>query len=368
MKRPWEIFHTQANDSWEFHVTNKKQNYKHMNKLWWRSIILISLVLPFILACTGKKELKLYKFSGATQGTYYAITYCADNNENLQPAVDSLLKQFDRSVSAYLPSSVLSRLNSNDTTATADSIFKIVFKKSMEISAATDGAFDITVGPLVNAWGFGFKKKEKVNKAMIDSLLPLVGYQKVQLSNGRLIKTDPRILIDFDAIAQGYTSDWLAHFFETKGIQDYLIDVGGEVLGHGLKPDGQLWSVAIEMPSENSEDERKLQAILALKDKAISTSGSYRKYYEENGTRYSHFIDPSNGYPVRHNLLSVSVLANDCITADAYATSFMVMGLEKSKDFLTKHPEIEAYFISDDKKGGFTVFYTPGFEQLLKKN
>jgi thiamine biosynthesis lipoprotein len=172
--------------------------------------------------------------------------------------------------------------------------------------------------------------------------------------------------IDFDAIAQGYTSDWLGQFFDSKGIKNYLIDVGGEVLGKGCKPDGRLWSVAIEMPAKSAEDERKIQAILSLENKAISTSGSYRKYYEENGVRYSHTIDPYTGYPVRHNLLSVSVLAPDCITADAFATAFMVMGLQKSKEFLAKHPELEAYFISDDSSGGFTIYYTPGFDRLLK--
>ena len=330
--------------------------------------ILVGLILPFLSGCADKKELKVFKMSGAAQGTYYAITYCSDNNENLQPAVDSLLKQFDKSVSSYIPTSVISRLNNNDTSVTADPIYETIFKKSMGVSASTDGAFDVTVGPLVEAWGFGFKKKEKVDKAMVDSLLPLVGYRKVQLSKGKLIKADPRIQIDFDAIAQGYSSDWLAWFFEKKGIQNYLIDVGGEVLAHGSKPDGQLCSVAIEMPSKNSEDERKIQAILTMKNRAISTSGSYRKYYEENGVRYSHTIDPSNGYPVRHNLLSVSVVANDCITADAYATAFMVMGLEKSKEFLAKNSEMEAYFISDDQHGGFTIFYTPGFEKLIKEN
>ncbi|MCL6103129.1 MAG: FAD:protein FMN transferase [Bacteroidetes bacterium] len=339
-----------------------------MKKLRWGSFILGSLVVSFLFACSGKKELKLYKMTGATQGTYYAITYCADNNENLQPAVDSLLRHFDQSVSTYIPTSLISRMNNNDTTATADQIYETVFKKSMEVSAATDGAFDITVGPLVNAWGFGFSKKANVDQAMVDSLLPLVGYRKVQLLKGKLIKADPRIRVDFDALAQGYTSDWLAEFFESKGIHDYLIDVGGEVLGRGLKPDGQQWSVAIEMPAKNSEDERKVQTILSLKDKAISTSGSYRKYYELNGSRYSHFIDPFTGYPVKHSLLSVSVLASDCITADAYATAFMVMGLEKSKVFLVNHPEMQAYFISDDQKGGFAIYYTPGFEQLLKKN
>ncbi|MEI7420643.1 MAG: FAD:protein FMN transferase [Prolixibacteraceae bacterium] len=306
--------------------------------------------------------------TGSAQGTYYAITYYADNNENFQPEVDSLLKKVDRSVSSYLPTSLISRLNNNDSSAIADQIYETVFKKSEEVSANTAGAFDITVGPLVNAWGFGFSKKAQVDQAMVDSLLPLVGYRKVFLTKGKLIKSDPRIKIDFDAIAQGYTSDLIGQLMEAKGIKNYLIDVGGEVLGKGQKPDGQLWSVAIEMPAKNSMDERKIQAILTLKDKAISTSGSYRKYYEENGTRYSHTIDPSNGYPVKHNLLSVSVLADDCITADAYATAFMVMGLEKSREFLARHSEMEGYFISDDFTGGFNVFYTPGFDRLLKKN
>jgi FAD:protein FMN transferase len=337
-----------------------------MQRIVWKSVSSFCLFIFICVSCTNKKELKLYKISGAAQGTYYAITYCSDNNENLQPAVDSLFREFDRSVSAYLPNSLLSRVNNNDTTARADKIFETVFNKSMEVSASTEGAFDVTVGPLVNAWGFGFSKKAKVDQALVDSLLPLVGYHKVKLVNGRLIKSDPRIKVDFDGLAQGYTSDWLGQYFESKGIHNYLIDVGGEVLGRGTKPDGQIWSVAIEMPSKNAGDERKIQAVLSLKDKAISTSGSYRKYYEENGIRYSHTIDPANGYPVKHNLLSVSVLTNDCITADAYATAFMVMGLEKSKSFLVKHPEIEAYFISDDHKGGFAVFYTQGFSQLLK--
>jgi thiamine biosynthesis lipoprotein len=314
----------------------------------------------------GGKELKPYKITGAAQGTYYSITYFSDSNENLQPAVDSLFRKFDQSVSSYVPGSLLSRLNRNDTSAVADDIFETIFRKGMDVSALTAGAFDITVGPLVNAWGFGFSKREKMDQAMVDSLLPLVGYQKVKLSNGHLIKSDPRMHIDFDAIAQGYTSDWLGQFFDSKGIKNYLIDVGGEVLGRGGKPDGRLWSVAIEMPAKSAEDERKIQAILSLENKAISTSGSYRKYYEENGVRYSHTIDPYTGYPVRHNLLSVSVLAPDCITADAFATAFMVMGLEKSREFLAIHPELEAYFISDDSSGGFSIYYTPGFERLLK--
>ncbi len=347
-------------------IKNSRQK-NIMDKLS-RSIVFIGLVLLVLSCFHHKKELKLYKMNGSAQGTYYAITYCSDSNENLQPAIDSLFKQFDQSVSAYVPTSILSRLNNNDTTVVADAIYESIFNKSMEVSAKSDGAFDITVGPLVNAWGFGFSKKANVDQALVDSLLPLVGYRNVHLSKGKLIKADLRIRIDFDAIAQGYTSDWLAKYLEGKGIQNYLIDVGGEVLGHGSKPDGQKWSVAIEMPAKNMNDERKIQTILSLEDRAISTSGSYRKYYEENGIRYSHTIDPSNGYPVKHNLLSVSVVAADCMTADAYATAFMVMGLEKSRDFLSKEENIEAYFISDDQQGGFSVFYTAGFDKMLKKN
>ena len=339
-----------------------------MNGMLFRMIIIYCLIFSFLTSCETKKELKMYKMNGSAQGTYYAITYFSDNNENLQPEVDSLLKQFDRSVSAYVPNSVLSRLNNNDTTVVADEIFETVFNKAMEVSDLTGGNFDITVGPLVNAWGFGFSKRESMNQAKVDSLLPLVGFRKVKLLRGKLIKADSRMRVDFDAIAQGYSSDWLAQFFEKKGIHNYLIDVGGEVLGRGAKPDGKMWSVGIEIPASNAGDERKIQTILALKDCAISTSGSYRKYYEEQGTRYSHTIDPFNGYPVKHNLLSVSVVAADCMTADAYATAFMVMGLEKSKEFLVKRPELEVYFISDDQNGRFSIFYTPGFEALLNKN
>lgn len=332
------------------------------------STMVFCLLAGFLCSCGEKKVLKQYRMNGLAQGTYYAITYFSASDENLQPAVDSLFKAFDRSVSTYQPNSILSRMNNNDTTVLADPIFETIFNKSMEVSAKTEGAFDFTVGPLVNAWGFGPSKKGNIDKALVDSLFPLIGYRKVRLVNGKMLKTDSRIRVDFNAIAQGYTSDWLAGFFESRGIHDYLIDVGGEVLGKGSKPDGRLWSVGIELPAKNAEDERKIQAIISLKDLAVSTSGSYRKYYEENGTRYSHTIDPFSGYPVKHNLLSVSVLARDCMTADAFATAFMVMGLEKSKVFLLNHPELEAYFISDDLNGGFSVYYTPGFESLLNVN
>ena len=258
-------------------------------------------------------------------------------------------------------------LNANDPSARADEMFTVIFRKAMEVSEKTLGAFDITVGPLVNAWGFGFSNRLKMDQHKVDSLLPLVGYHKVMLDNGRLIKTDPRIKIDYDALAQGYAVDVVAGFLDSKGIQSYLIDIGGEVLARRTKPGGEKWSVAIEMPSKNASDERKIQAVVNLQDMAISTSGSYRKYYEENGVRYSHTIDPVTGYPVRHSTLSTSVIAKDCITADAYATAFMVMGVEKGKDFLKKHPKLEVYFIYTAPDGSIKTYYTKGFAKLLKK-
>jgi len=247
-------------------------------------------------------------------------------------------------------------------------MFTVIFQKAMEVSEKTYGSFDITVGPLVSAWGFGLANRMKMNQHIVDSLMPFVGFHKVMLDNGKLVKTDPRIRIDYNAIAQGYAVDVVAAFLDSKDIQSYLIDIGGEVLARRTKPGGEKWSVAIELPAKTADDERKIQAIVSLQDMAISTSGSYRKFYEEKGVRYSHTIDPSNGYPVKHTTLSVSVLAKDCITADAYATAFMVMGVEKGKEYLKKHPKIDVYFIYAAPDGSMKTFYTKGFEKLIRKD
>jgi thiamine biosynthesis lipoprotein len=247
-------------------------------------------------------------------------------------------------------------------------MFSTIFEKAIEVSEKTNGAFDITVGPLVSAWGFSWKGKLNMDQHKVDSLMPLVGYHKVKLENGKLVKKDQRIRVDFDAIAQGYAVDVVAAFLDKKGIQSYLVDIGGEVLARRTKPGGEKWSVAIEVPTKNADDERAIQAVVSLQDMAISTSGSYRKYYEENGIRYSHTIDPSTGYPVKHSTLSVSVLAKDCMTADAYATAFMVMGVEKGKEFLKKHPKLEVYFIYTAQGGSMKTYYTKGFEKLIRKD
>ena len=339
-----------------------------MNSFTRKCSLFSMLCIILLTSCRHRKEPVLIKIGGATQGTYYAITYYHDDSTNLQPAIDSLFHRFDSTASAYKPNSIISRMNNNDPSVKADEMFSAIFQKAMEVSEKTEGAFDITVAPLVSAWGFDLGNRVTMNQHIVDSLMPLVGYHKVMLDNGKLIKTDPRIRIDYNAIALGYAVDVVAAFLDSRSIQSYLIDIGGEVLARRTKPGGEKWNVAIEMPTKNAGDERKIEAVVLLQDMAISTSGSYHKFYEENGIHYSHTIDPSTGYPVKHTLLSVSVLAKDCMTADAYATAFMVMGVEKGKEYLKKHPKLEVYFIYSNPDGSMQTYYTKGFSKLLRKD
>jgi thiamine biosynthesis lipoprotein len=319
-----------------------------------------------LISCSNFNNKKEVKIDGLAQGTYYAITYYDKEGINYQAAIDSFFKAFDMSASVYLEESIISRLNNNDSTAIADEAYTYIFNKSMEVSRKTDGAFDITVMPLVNAWGFGFTDPMKLDSSKVDSILPLVNYENVQLINGRLIKKYPGIKIDFNAIAQGYSADLIGKILESKGIEDYLIDVGGEVLAKGTKPGNKMWKVGIEKPAENADDERKLNAVVNLKNKALATSGNYRRFFVKDGRKYSHTIDPKTGFPVNHTVLSASVLAKDCITADAYATAFMVMGLEKIKIFLKQNPDLEAYIIYTEPDGRLSAWTSNGLEELIE--
>jgi FAD:protein FMN transferase len=328
-------------------------------------LFLLVFSSTIIISCKSPKEQVMVKFTGETQGTYYAITYFDSKARNFQPQVDSLLREFDMSVSLWEPKSILSRINRNDTSIKTDHVFTEVFKKSLTIFERSQGAFDPTVGPLVNAWGFSFSDRIKVNQHIIDSLLPLVGYDKVILDRQTVKKSDPRIQLDFNAIAQGYAVDLIGDFLFDQDISNFLIDIGGEVLAKGRKPAGENWKVGIEKPKDNASYGEGLQAIVALEDKALATSGNYRKFYEENGQRYSHTIDPSTGYPVNHTLLSASVLADDCATADGWATVCMVLGLEKSKDILKNEKGLEGYFIFSGENGVLETYSTEGFKKLL---
>ncbi len=330
--------------------------------------IIFSLVAIFLLA-SCKSELKnSIQISGAAQGTTYHITYLAGQHSNYREAIDSIFKKIDLSLSTYKPGSVISKMNRNDTAVLADDYFSDVFTKSMEVSEKTKGLFDVTVAPVINAYGFGFTKKEKVTQSLIDSLLRFVGYKKLRLADRKLVKEMPQIKLDFNAIAQGYTVDVLSSFLESKGIRHYLVEVGGELRAKGKKSDDSYWTVGIEQPDENMAEGGTLNNVLIkIKDKSLATSGNYKKFYIEDGNKYTHIINPFTGYPARNNLLSATVIAGNCMTADAYATAFMVMGLDKAKQFLddNKNLGLEVLFIYDEK-GISKTYMSKGFEENVE--
>ncbi len=324
-------------------------NKNHTLNITIRSLLVFYFIVWCIQIAAGQ-NMPVIKISGEAQGTTYRITYSSNDNSNYAIEVDSLLKEIDSSLSSYLPVSIISRMNTNDTGVVADRFFTDVFKKSQEVSDRTKGAFDITIAPLVNAWGFGYERNTIHDKHKIDSLRNLIGYRMVRLSSNKLIKEKRDIMLDVNAIAQGYSVDIVSDFLESKGITSYLVEIGGEVRAKGKKENGALWKIGIEQPLDNLPVKKRIEKIISLKNIAIATSGNYRKYFEENGQKYSHIIDPATGYPARNNLLSATVIAADCISADAYATTFMVMGLEKSRQFLSQNKDLnlEVFFIYDD--------------------
>ena len=326
-------------------------------------IVYIFIISIFISTFSNAQDkISLY---GLTQGTTYTVGYYDIKNRYLKSEIDTILFHFNATFSSYNSTSTVSTINNNFDVKT-DSLFNICFNKSMQISKETDGAFDITVAPLVNAWGFGKEQKTQVNQNTIDSLLQFVGFRNIFLYNNTIIKKDNRIKLDFNAIAQGYTVDIVSDFFLKMSIDNYVIEIGGEVLAHGSKPNGDKWIVGIEKPIENKTSEvNELKLLLSVKNKAVSTSGNYRKFYIENGVKYSHTINPKTGYPAKNNILSATLVANDCASADAYATACMVMGLEKSIEFLKKHSELEAYLIYSLPNGEISTYSTIGFQKLI---
>lgn len=328
-------------------------------------ILIFLLVIFFGCSQQPKEPVRLL---GEAQGTYYSIIYFDGEQRDFQFEIDSILNQFDMSVSLWVPNSILSRINRNDSTAIPDKYFIDNFNLSMDVAEKTNGNFDLTVGSLVRAWGFGFDAEKKVDAKIVDSILQFTGYKKVKLENGIVVKDDFRTTFDFNAIAQGYSVDLIGDFLESNGIDSYLVDIGGEVTARGEKPGGKKWKIGIEKPAENQTDARDLKAIVEVSNKAVATSGNYRKFYEENGVRYSHTINPKTGYPVQHSLLSASVMTDDAATADAYATAFMVMGLEAAKQFIMNQPGLEAFFIYSGADGEYKTFATQGFQKTITES
>lgn len=307
------------------------------------------------------------QFEGTAQGSTYHITYFDKKNRDLQPQIEKILQDFDLSVSTYIPNSIISRINSNQKNVKVDKYFIACFNKAKEVWKNTDGAFDPTVYPLVNAWGFGPGKKQKIEKTKIDSILKFVGFDLIKLKGNKVIKKDPRVSLDFNAFAQGYSVDVVSEFLNSKGIISYIVEIGGEVYAKGKKPNHDNWSIGIEQPIDNKNSGNPLKAIVKLENLAIATSGNYRRFVIEDGIKYAHHIDPKTGYPTKNNLLSASVFSKECISSDANATGILVMGLEKAKLFLQLHPELQAYLIYSDDKGNYQVFQTPGLKDILSE-
>ncbi|MDR3133773.1 MAG: FAD:protein FMN transferase [Prevotellaceae bacterium] len=298
-----------------------------------------------------------HTIEGFTMGTSFRIIFEGAPPAAVQAGVDSLLAQIDRSLSAYNPQSIISKINRNEAVE-ADSFFLAVFRRSHEIYLATGGAFDISASPLFNAWGFGFAGRDTVTQEKIDSLQQFTGMHHVWLEGTRVVKDDPRVTLNANAIAKGFGVDVLAGFLEQAGSRNFLVEIGGELRCKGKNSEGKDWAIGIDKPVDgNMFPGEHLQTVVRLTDKAMATSGNYRQYYEENGKKVVHTIHPATGYPAVNSLLSATVMAADCMTADAYATAFMAAGLEEAQQLLAAHPELDAYLIYECQ--GKLCVYTP---------
>ncbi len=322
------------------------------------------IVAAFTLAACNHHESPI-NFGGAVQGTYYSISYYDDLNRNLQPQIDSLLAAFDQSASLWVDSSLLRRVNSNLTDSLDPTLLQLL-TYSLYINEYTDGAFDCRVGRIVQAWGFSFRQRSEPDSAMMASLLA-AAHASVSLTGNHIVKENPSTELDFNAIAQGYSADLVGQWLESQGIKNYLVDIGGEVVARGTKQGGRPWCVGIERPSADSVAAPQILNAIALNDASVVTSGSYRKYYERDGIRYSHTIDPITGHPVQHSLLSVSVVESQSWLADAMATAYMVMGLDSALAFIEKHPDgpgTKAVMFIYDDHGTLCTYETPEFKKL----
>ena len=331
-----------------FFPLTPKDNPPSQWRQWHLPVLILFAVATILIISRRNAPAPFQKDEGAVFGTFYHITY--QSRDNLKADIEAELRKVDASLSMFNPHSTLNRLNAGEDVV-ADSLFRTVFTLAQLVSAATDGAFDITVAPLVNAWGFGFKNGALPDSAAVDSLRQLIGYQRIGLTpEGRLQREDPRMMMDCGAVAKGFGVDVVASFLRTHAINNFMVEIGGEVIVSGTNPKGEAWHVGVNRPVDDPESmSNELDTVLTLTDCAMATSGNYRNFYTTaDGRRVAHTIDPATGYPVQHSLLSATVLAPTCAEADAFATSFMVMGMERAKVVLQRHPELQVYFIYDD--------------------
>lgn len=339
------------------------ENKPNKKRLTLQLGFLAFLIIGTVLIIKHQHNMPYQHNRGQIFGTFYSITYQCDND--LQKEIEAELKKVDLALSMFNKESIISKINRNEKVE-LNEMFLQVFTLAQKVSQDTDGAFDITVAPLVNAWGFGFKTGDQPSVTSIDSLMSTVGYNKISLKGRQVFKENKNTMLDCSAIAKGYGSDVVAAFLKKRGIENFMVEIGGEVVTQGISEKRVPWRIGVTKPTEDSlsiGDE--LQTVLNVTNKAMATSGNYRNFYYKDGKKYAHTIDPKTGYPVQHSLLSATVLANNCATADAYATSFMVMGIEKAKAVLERHPELMAYFIYSDKKGELAVWYSPSMKDKI---
>ena len=336
---------------------------KQKKKLIWQIPFLTLLIVGTILILRQQQSSPYQKSADKVFGTFYHIVYQCDSD--LTQSINAELAKVDQSLSPFNEHSVITAVNNNQEVV-LDSMFLDVYQKALQISRETDGAFDITVAPLVNAWGFGFKNGSQPSAPQVDSLKQIVGYQKVSLVDGKIVKQDPRMMLDCSAIAKGYGCDAVARLLRNRGIRNFMVEIGGEIVASGVNDKQKPWTIGVTKPTDDSLNiGNELQTILNVTDKAMATSGNYRNFYYQGGKKFAHTIDPKTGYPVQHSILSATVLADECAIADAYATSFMVMGLEGAKVILQRHPELMAYLIYSDENGNNAVWFSPSLQDKI---
>ncbi len=332
----------------------------------WGAIVLflvVFLTIGLFRRCGNSR----YQYDeGVIFGTFYHITY--RSSESLAEEIKQQLLRFDASLSPFNDTSLISRVNRNEAVET-DPWFRHVFTAAQQIYARTGGAFDPTVSPLVNAWGFGFKKGTFPDSVQIESLLTHVGMDKLSLDAHRVVKSDSLVTLNFSAIAKGYACDVIGELLSDRGIDDFMVEIGGEVVARGKNPEGKAWRVGVNRPTIADGEAGTIEEVLQITDAGLATSGNYRNYRIVDGKRIAHTIDPVTGYPVQHSLLSATVLAPDCMTADAYATAFMVMGLDRSRALVDSLPGIEALFLYQHATDTARIdcWVTPGLQKLMLK-
>ena len=328
----------------------------------------IYLFILIFCACSNSDKHILVTNNGETQGTYYHIKYLSNSGKDFQNQIDSLLSRIDNSVSIYKPHSIISSLN-NGIEVKLDEIFNLVYFDALHVAKNTEGYFDFTVSPLVAYWGFYNNNNNnniiKVDSFAIQKIMKKVGVDKVIWKDSTVVLTQG-VELDFNAVAQGTSVDLIAKLLEEKGVVNYLIEVGGELKAKGINADDNVWRVGIDKPSKDIDFQERFQFILDLKNKALATSGNYRKFHIIDGVKYAHTINPKTGFPAQNRLLSVTVVTNRCSLADAYATAFMAMGLKKTKKIIKDlDDQIEVYIVYTDKSGDWKTYISSSMKKRI---